>query len=930
MRALIPVVLAAAQLSAQSSQAPVFRSGVEVMEVDVTVVDSQGNPIRDLRGPDFTVTIDGEPRRVVNVEFIAASTDSGPEPERDPFVSNNTDRRPGRLIMIAIDRNNTDTSVLRQSVAPMKNFVNSLAPQDRLALVTIPPPGPAIDFTTNHGQIVDALTRIVGMDDPMPGRFNISNYEAFSFENRSNPLVIQRLLFRVCGDTDPNTMSNCDRDVEQEAITLASHLRQLTSESVSGFASLLKSLREVEGPKSLIIVSQGLMLEGTQSEASSLAQLAAEARVNVNVLMYDAPIGQASQARISETASQDRDLREAGLENLAARSRGSLFRVVANPQYVFDRVKREISAHYLLGVEPTEKDRDGKTHQIRVQVRRQGVQVRARRQLQYMVRTPNSWSREVLMGRVLRSPSPSTELPMRLSSYVYQDSAPGKVKLVVATEIDPETMEKGLDLGLGFVVFDRLGAVVASGQERKVYSANSDLPIRYELTIPVDPGRYRIRLAAIDIAGKSGSVERDIDAFRMDGQPLAFGDLILLPIRDGKVGELRPPVILRIADGHLGTYTELYTDKPGALGDTRVVFEVADSPDGPTLQSSPGEVRERTDSTMRQVMGAIPLGALPPGRYIARAIITSGEKTVGKLSRPFEVQARKAASADGTAAARTTPTNAAPASAAAAPAAAPAAFTGVVVAARPAVFSRDDVLKPDVLGAVFDVISKNHPDAKVALAQARKGKLEGTGLMALDAGDQAAGSLFRGLELLSKGQLDQAANQFGVALRNAVDAPLASFYLGACYAAAGRDREAVSAWERARAAQLQLPGMQVMLADAWLRIGQPANALEPLRLALEREPENDPVRKNLAVAQSHLGLHEQAYPTIVPYLERNPTDVDALLVALHALYQVKVEGKTIGSPEQDKARAAVYARAYAAAKGPQLPLVEKWADFLSR
>jgi tetratricopeptide (TPR) repeat protein len=227
-------------------------------------------------------------------------------------------------------------------------------------------------------------------------------------------------------------------------------------------------------------------------------------------------------------------------------------------------------------------------------------------------------------------------------------------------------------------------------------------------------------------------------------------------------------------------------------------------------------------------------------------------------------------------------------------------------------------------------MDKIHPGAKAALSRARTGKLDGTALMALDAGDQAAGSIFRGLELLSKGQLDPAANQFGVALRNAPDAPLASFYLGACYAAAGRDREAVSAWERARAAQLQLPGMQVVLAEGWLRLGRPADALAPLREALEQQPQNEHVRKNLAIAQSHLGLHEQAYPTIKPFLEKNPNDVDGLMVALQALYQVHAEGKTIESAEQDKVQAATYAKAYASANGPLLPLVEKWAEFLSR
>ena len=82
--------------------------------------------------------------------------------------------------------------------------------------------------------------------------------------------------------------------------------------------------------------------------------------------------------------------------------------------------------------------------------------------------------------------------------------------------------------------------MAASGQERKIYSANSDLPIRYDVTIALDPGRYRVRLAAIDLAGNSGSVEREVDAFRMDGQELAFGDLILTPVRDAKFGKPAP------------------------------------------------------------------------------------------------------------------------------------------------------------------------------------------------------------------------------------------------------------------------------------------------------------------------------------------------------------------------------------------------------
>jgi len=68
----LSVTLAAVMLSApvpapaSPQQPPTFRSGVELIEVDVSVIDREGRPIADLQASDFTVTVDGGPRRVVD------------------------------------------------------------------------------------------------------------------------------------------------------------------------------------------------------------------------------------------------------------------------------------------------------------------------------------------------------------------------------------------------------------------------------------------------------------------------------------------------------------------------------------------------------------------------------------------------------------------------------------------------------------------------------------------------------------------------------------------------------------------------------------------------------------------------------------------------------------------------------------------------
>ena len=108
-------------------------------------------------------------------------------------------------------------------------------------------------------------------------------------------------------------------------------------------------------------------------------------------------------------------------------------------------------------------------------------------------------------------------------------------------------------------------------------------------------------------------------------------------------------------------------------------------------------------------------------------------------------------------------------------------------------------------------------------------------------------------------------------------------------------------WERAHAAHLAIPALPVFIAQAYLRLGQPAQAVGLLSEAVTAQPQNDPLRKSLAITLATLGRHDQAYAAVQPYLERNGTDADALMVALQAIYQVHAQGKSLGTPEQDRA-----------------------------
>jgi hypothetical protein len=97
-----------APIAAQQAgpQTPSFRSGVEVVTVDVGVVDRQGQPVRGLTPDDFVVTVAGQPRHVVTAEFIDRSAAKLAAAEsQNAIISSNEGGGAGRLFAFIVDQN---------------------------------------------------------------------------------------------------------------------------------------------------------------------------------------------------------------------------------------------------------------------------------------------------------------------------------------------------------------------------------------------------------------------------------------------------------------------------------------------------------------------------------------------------------------------------------------------------------------------------------------------------------------------------------------------------------------------------------------------------------------------------------------------------------------------------------------------------------
>src|SRR6185295_4216471 len=107
-RSLMTLVLAATATAsgAARQQAPVFRTSVDLVTIDASVVDNQGRPIGGLGSDQFSLKVDGQPRRIVAVQFIsrqAAPAESTPGTSAASRASSNQAVTDGRLVLIAVD-----------------------------------------------------------------------------------------------------------------------------------------------------------------------------------------------------------------------------------------------------------------------------------------------------------------------------------------------------------------------------------------------------------------------------------------------------------------------------------------------------------------------------------------------------------------------------------------------------------------------------------------------------------------------------------------------------------------------------------------------------------------------------------------------------------------------------------------------------------
>jgi len=653
--AALPVV--AQQPAQQPTAQTTFRTSVEVVAVDVHVVDSSGRPVPDLKPDDFAITVDGQRRPIVTADYVSSGFNASATPAESQkpqplFTANWLGRMPapGRTILLVIDEENIRAGSAVAAARAAGQFLERLQPADRVGLVVMPRTSLAIDPTTDRGRVKEALTHVVGHLVPVSTQldmiFALGVSEAFA--KRHDPKKWAGIKAREC--SRPSALPSCPAEMDAAAETMMADARQRAQSTAQTLASLMDALAQFPGPKTLVYVSEELPVSDFISErrdfASRLAPLgpgAAKAQVTFYVLQLNRSMADVEDIYDNPTAQADADMRALGLETVTSVTGGRRMMLSGKVDAAFDRVALEISGYYLLGFRSEASDRDGKGHEIKVTVGRKGVEVRARKMFAYTAdAAPLDRNAADAVNRVLRAAAIETGVPMSVATYslVEPGSGPPQMRVLVTAEID-RAATKDTPFTVGYTLTDPTGRNAGAAVEQVTLRpavGHPDRPLVYTAAALVPPGSYTLHLAAADGALRLGSVTHSFEARPTAAGAALVGDLVVFDPFVAEAGKPRPSVSAT-ASGQLTAYLEAYVGGQAPPETVTARLEVADALDSAPRASAPLDVQPPDSAGRMRMSGSVPLTDVPPGDYIARAVVMASGSAIGRVVRPVRVAA---------------------------------------------------------------------------------------------------------------------------------------------------------------------------------------------------------------------------------------------------------------------------------------------------
>ena len=617
---------------------PAFRSGVEVVTLDVRVVDKDGQFVDDVTPGELKVLEDGREQAItafqrvhipapqVTSPLMATGAPGVPDATAAPasdVAANDpvpSDAQDGRIYILLLDDLHTNPSRAGDVRAQARDFVTHyLAPADRGIVLTTKGRLGGAGLTGDRGALLEAIDQFSG-DPAFAAR-------AMCESAAANPSAC------VAGD---------DRASLQNLAAVANWLAP-----ISGRRKTLLYFTEglsfdqatyMMGPDPTTSTSWDDTQSGDPNESPGHGRIIAQ--VGTASGLYTAALPFINEA-----------------EGAAGRANVAVYPLDPrrHPETQFARIVDDASAYYLLGYVPTNSKHDGTFRTIHVQINRPGLRVIARRGYTAAAGTSAKtsvpdMSRE--LSRLVAGSTPASGLGMRVAAPIFagpdQNSSVEVVVDVDGRDLMAATSGKD-SLALAMTITDKNGQVKASeratldmalsARTREAVAAHG---IRIMSRLAVPPGQYVLRVAGIDGQGNSqGNVQYTLDVPRFGQDDLAISSISIASSSDldrpvtGSDNQWRerfpqPPTTRRTfaEDDSLLVFGDIY---PGRhLEDVDVETTVRDAR-GNDIVTREQSFAAGAAGGARAFEANVPLQGLEPGAYVVSVDAHAGAASASRL-----------------------------------------------------------------------------------------------------------------------------------------------------------------------------------------------------------------------------------------------------------------------------------------------------------
>jgi VWFA-related protein len=634
--AVTPTAVPRAQQQTPAAPTAVFRTGVDLLVVEATVVGKGGDAARDLGATDFKAKIGDRPRDVVSAEFVEYEDATSASADADLTTN---EERPSRTVLLVVDQSSLAFD-RRGALQGAKKWLATLAPTDRLGFLGLPAPGPMVEFTTDHTKVQAAFAALKTGVAPMPAPYfgrNVSLWEAFQIVEH-NDAALAAAVARECRQRDPT----CRTEVVENARATAQDSAERVQPVLQALERVFLGLRALPGPKHVVLVSSGWPMEERFATAavSALAAAASLANVTVHVFTQEEWAQAASSLMISPMRTLDQNLMLQSVETLAGYTGGRAVRLSGNGEAAFTSLNRSLTGYYRVALRPEDEDLDGRTKRISLDLTRGGLSLIGYRHVMAGTRprvaaTPATGAADGVHCKAaivdaLKNDARQTALGLRATSYVMRGDAPDSMRVAVIGDVTRAA--EGTARAVS-VLFDQ-GGRPAPGTEQDV-RIPAEGRGRVMTTLSVAPGQYVLRVVVCDDEGRVGSLERPVDARWHDTEGTAFTGLVLFRAVGGAGGALEP--VLDVVSTGDQIVAQLPLSGPLARAGASVAYEVT-SDDAAAYSPVRLVGRAGTTSTGALVdQVVIAAGTLVPGHYTIAASIEPGTPPISR--RSFRVEA---------------------------------------------------------------------------------------------------------------------------------------------------------------------------------------------------------------------------------------------------------------------------------------------------